>query len=64
MGRGDDVARLAACEGKERFDSPNLARRAAGRRKGRSFYRCKACGGWHVGRDNNPAKGPKPKRKD
>jgi predicted SprT family Zn-dependent metalloprotease len=60
----DRFYRLAACEGKERFDSPILARRAAKRKRGRAHYRCKRCGGWHVGRDNNPAKWPKPKRKD
>lgn len=46
----------ASCEGKERFTSVALAR-AVARRKGRMvidgttavFYRCRFCGGWHVG---------------
>lgn len=64
MGADDRFYRLSACEGKERFDSPVLARRAAKRKRGREHYRCKECGGWHVGQDNNPAKGPKRKWKD
>ncbi len=37
------------CQGKVGFQSPTLARQAAGRRAGREFYRCAACGLYHVG---------------
>lgn len=42
------------CQGKHRFDNPQLARTAAERsRKAHecktSAYRCRYCGGWHVG---------------
>lgn len=37
------------CEGKQRFDRPDLAHKAAKRKNGRSAYRCNYCGGWHVG---------------
>jgi len=38
------------CNGKVAFQSPNLARKAAGRGyKRRDVYRCKACGLWHCG---------------
>ncbi|SDH75131.1 hypothetical protein SAMN05421742_11186 [Roseospirillum parvum] len=39
----------AECRGKARFQSPCLAWRAARRRPGRRLYRCRFCGGWHVG---------------
>ena len=37
------------CEGKVAFDSPQLARKAAKRRKNREAYRCQYCGKWHTG---------------
>lgn len=49
-------AQKAQCEGKERFQSPNLAHKVAGRRRHgewhehRQPYRCKFCGFWHIGR--------------
>jgi hypothetical protein len=45
--------RIAACEGKERFATAQLAHRIARRRQARKpgvMYRCKYCGGWHIGR--------------
>jgi hypothetical protein len=53
----------AACGGKARFESPALAHAALRRAKtkrsysrrsgrvavGRTMYRCKFCGGWHLG---------------
>lgn len=42
--------RLSACEGKHRYPSPGLAHEVAGRsRHPVSVYRCKACGGYHIG---------------
>ena len=43
------LVREAECTGKFRFDNPQLARKAAQRRVAREAYRCRACGGWHVG---------------
>jgi hypothetical protein len=38
------------CNGKVAFQSPNLARKAAGRGgKTREVYRCNSCGLWHCG---------------
>lgn len=37
------------CDGKESFDDPQTARKAAQRRKNRTHYRCNHCGKWHVG---------------
>jgi hypothetical protein len=44
----------AACVGKQRFDSPDAARRIArvsGRRTDSNIdvYRCQYCNGWHLG---------------
>lgn len=49
-----DEATSAACRGKQRFNSPEPARRVAriaGRRTDSSIdvYRCQYCAGWHVG---------------
>lgn len=48
--------KMAACEGKARFESAVLAHEVLRRRnrqrnkeKG-SAYHCKLCGGWHLGR--------------
>lgn len=47
-----------SCEGKERFDSPVIAHRVQQRMRKRDrqnrglvaeTYRCKLCGGWHIG---------------
>lgn len=40
----------ASCLDKIAFDQPGLARSAAKRKPGRSHYRCRHCGKWHVGR--------------
>lgn len=37
------------CRGKVAFDDPQVAMRAAARRKKRHAYRCPSCGRWHVG---------------
>jgi hypothetical protein len=39
------------CAGKERFESPLLAAQVAARAedKRRDPYRCRSCGGWHIG---------------
>lgn len=37
------------CAGKQRFESLQVARQAAGRKKGRLVYRCEVCHGYHVG---------------
>jgi len=39
----------ASCRGKARFESPQVAWRAAQRQRGRMAYRCDHCGRWHVG---------------
>jgi hypothetical protein len=44
----------AMCEGKERFDNPQLARKVAKRRADRKGkvgepYRCPGCNGFHIG---------------
>lgn len=44
-----EMARVASCEGKEAFDYWQVARKAAGRRKGRTVYRCRFCRRFHVG---------------
>ena len=38
-----------SCRHKERYDSPDLARRVARRRPRRAAYKCTVCHGWHVG---------------
>ena len=43
-----DTARAASCDGKEPFTSWAIARTAAGRRKGRTVYRCRFCRLFHV----------------
>lgn len=40
---------LDGCTGKVGFDLRVHAKRAAERIAGRSVYRCKHCGKWHVG---------------
>lgn len=44
----------AMCEGKQRFDSAHIAHKAAKRRRKagvvREVYRCRACGGFHIGK--------------
>ena len=56
---------LAGCDGKARFESPALAFKALSRARGsrarsrrsnriadtRSMYRCRFCGGWHLGNE-------------
>lgn len=44
----------SSCDGKQAFDRPDIARNAARRRKGRTHYRCKLCGKWHVGLAEKP----------
>lgn len=43
----------AHCDGKQAFDSHQLAQRVASRRRGHSGhfhpYRCASCGKWHLG---------------
>lgn len=44
----------ASCSGKHRFTDPALARRVASRTshthsEPMSAYRCRLCGGWHIG---------------
>lgn len=53
---GDETRRQSSCEGKERFTSPRLAQRVAGKigrygktRRRRTAYLCSFCGYWHVG---------------
>lgn len=45
---------VSGCLGKARFDTPALAHRVQKRRgrhdKNGTVYRCKHCGGWHIGR--------------
>jgi len=45
--------RLAACAGKQRFDTPamaNHAMRAIRNKDGKhGVFKCEFCGGWHVG---------------
>jgi hypothetical protein len=50
----EETARLSMCEGKQRFTDAARAKmvtRAMNRRPGRHAnpYRCRHCGGWHVG---------------
>jgi rubrerythrin len=47
---------MAACHGKQKFDSPQLARKAAARVKGRTAYRCRFCGFWHTGKTHERSK--------
>lgn len=49
MGLTIQTIRASDCVGKQAFDSPQIARKAAGRRKQRVAYRCRHCGFWHVG---------------
>jgi predicted RNA-binding Zn-ribbon protein involved in translation (DUF1610 family) len=49
-----DFYAVAMCEGKERFDNPQLARKVAIRRAQRRKkpgepYRCPGCNGFHIG---------------
>ena len=50
------------CFGKERFESAILANEVAQREpsKNREGYRCRSCGGWHIG---TPLKGAPASRK-
>ncbi len=55
----------AGCEGKHRFDDPRLARRVASRSAHTngdrmSAYRCRLCGGWHIGSNLTKRKRRKP----
>lgn len=43
------TASVWVCEGKVRFSSQALARKAASRKKGRDIFQCGCCGSWHVG---------------
>lgn len=43
---------VSQCAGKEAFDDPQIARKAARRKPGREHYRCSYCGRWHVGNSN------------
>lgn len=49
----DETFRVAACAGKERFDTPQLAnkvaKRRSQRRKREEPYRCPMCNGFHLG---------------
>lgn len=49
---GTEMLRVARCEGKQRFQSPQIAWRIGHRKKApaRDTYRCEFCGGWHLGR--------------
>ena len=38
-----------ACDGKQAFDSRELAWKIASRKARRVIYRCHHCGKWHVG---------------
>lgn len=44
-----ETFRLAGCEGKEVFETPDLARTAAKRKRHRVAYHCSFCRHWHVG---------------
>lgn len=52
----------AACAGKQRFDDPTRARRAAKRKPGRHAYKCEVCRGWHVGVSRRAGRPWKPNR--
>lgn len=54
--------RQSSCVGKVRFDDPAIARAVDARRKrhardrramqNHGVYRCRECGGWHIGRQS------------
>lgn len=47
---GEAKNRLAGCTGKHRYQRPADVHDVAGRSKVRvEVYRCRFCGGWHVG---------------
>lgn len=63
MGGQDRIRRLSACEGKQAFANPKLARRVHQRRKRghdrerreQEVYRCPCCSLWHIGRRPKPS---------
>ena len=45
-----DQDRAAGCIGKHRFDNPQKAHEVAEKARHRvEVYRCRFCGGWHIG---------------
>jgi hypothetical protein len=51
---------LAQCTGKVRFESQRLAKEVADRRSRRGVrgqpYKCRHCGGYHIGKLDNPVR--------
>ena len=65
-GHRPDWLAPAQCEGKHRFEDGGLAKKVAHQSSARkdkrvSAYRCRTCGGWHIGNSNKRNVNRKPR---